>query len=181
MKSNTIQKNKGFTIIETLVAITILMIAIAGPLTIASKGLNAATYAHDQSIATYLAQDGMEYVKNVKNSNKINNRVDWLTGLSSCNISVPAKCSIDTVNGDPAIPSGIVNCSAPCSLYLYLKNDDTGYSPDSINATKTQFSREFFITTISADEVTATVRVYWQNGTISNEVKLNSQLFNVLK
>jgi Tfp pilus assembly protein PilV len=57
----SLKNNSGFTIVETLVAITILMIAIAGPLTIAQKGLTASTYARDQMIASFLAQDGLEY------------------------------------------------------------------------------------------------------------------------
>ena len=81
IKRNT--KNAGFTLVETLVAIAILMIAIAGPLTVAEKGLSAAIYARDQMMASYLAQDGMEYVKNVVDTNEIqihNNSAsyDWL-------------------------------------------------------------------------------------------------------
>jgi Tfp pilus assembly protein PilV len=61
---NKNKNQKGFTIVETLVAVTILMISIAGPLTVANKGLLAAINAKDQMIASYLAQDAMEYVKN---------------------------------------------------------------------------------------------------------------------
>ena len=42
---------KGFTLIETLVAIAILMVAIAGPLDIAEKGLIAAVNSRNQTIA----------------------------------------------------------------------------------------------------------------------------------
>ncbi len=58
--------SKAFTLIETLMAVAVLMIAIAGPLVVANNGLVAALYAKDQSIATSLAQEGMEMVRNVK-------------------------------------------------------------------------------------------------------------------
>jgi len=53
---------KGFTIIETLVAVTVLMIAIAGPLTTAMKAYTAALEARNQTIAMYLAQEKLEEI-----------------------------------------------------------------------------------------------------------------------
>ena len=50
---------RGFTLIETLIAVLILTTAIAGPLTIASKGLTATLVAKDQISAFYLAQDAV--------------------------------------------------------------------------------------------------------------------------
>lgn len=61
-----IQQKTGFTLIETLVAISILLIALTGPLTIAAKGLNTAYYARDQITAFYLAQEGIEYLRNIR-------------------------------------------------------------------------------------------------------------------
>ncbi len=60
--------NKGFTLIETLVAVSILMISVAGPLTIAQKSLYAAMSAKDQVTASFLAQDMMEQIKNDRSS-----------------------------------------------------------------------------------------------------------------
>src|ERR1035437_9310157 len=75
--------SSGFTLVETLVAIAILMIAIAGPLTVAEKGLSASIYARDQLMASYLAQDAMESIKNVVDSNELakanGGTVLWLT------------------------------------------------------------------------------------------------------
>ena len=168
-----IENNKGFTIVETLVAITILMIAIAGPLTVAFRGLTAAVYAHDQVTASYLAQDAMEYIKNVRDNNWKRSPPDnWLYGLSSC--SSTSSCSINTLN---LSSTDIASCS---DCYLYLRDD--GYTPIATNAKQTQFTRKFYITSTSnPDEVTATVIVEWKNGTVSNAVTLSSQLFNIRK
>ncbi len=53
---------KGFTLVETLVAITVLLVGIIGPIYIATEGIKAAMYAKDQVIAGYLAQDALEYM-----------------------------------------------------------------------------------------------------------------------
>ena len=81
MKLLNHKKDKGFTIIETLVAITILMIAIAGPLTIAQKGFIASIYARDQVTASFLAQDMMEAIKNEQ-------RNLWSATPSSCKTDI---------------------------------------------------------------------------------------------
>src|ERR1035437_7381734 len=77
-----LSNSSGFTLVETLVAIAILMIAIAGPLTVAEKGLSASIYARDQLMASYLAQDAMESIKNIVDSNELDKAnggtTDWL-------------------------------------------------------------------------------------------------------
>ncbi len=117
---------KGFTIIETLIAVAILMIAIVGPLTIAHRGLIAAITAREQITANYLAQDAMEYLKNIRDGALIEEDVAagefwWIEGVNDngleCNESpTPSKrCTIDTITGTQAECSGSSNCGL---LYL---------------------------------------------------------------
>ncbi len=99
-------ENKGFTIIETLVAITILMVAITGPLTISQRGLTNAVFARDQLVATYLAQDALEFVHyardwNVANSFAYNN--DLIT-TSAANGS--ESCAMVGSFNQTTMPSG---------------------------------------------------------------------------
>src|SRR6185436_5660312 len=78
--------SKGFSIIETIVAIAILSVALAAPLTLAQRGLNSAVYARDQVAAFFLAQEAIEYVHNIRDNNNYTkvNQAAWLSGLSNC-------------------------------------------------------------------------------------------------
>ena len=77
-----INKMKGFTLIETLVAILLLSSAIAGPMTIAARGLYASTIVRNEVTAYYLAQDAMEYIRYARDSNSLTGS-DWLSNLGS--------------------------------------------------------------------------------------------------
>jgi len=156
---------KGFTIIETLVAITILMISIAGPLTIAHKSFMAAIQARDQLTASYLAQDAMEYIKHIRDDNMLN-ASNWLAHLDAC---IAQKCAIDTLTG--AVIAGITTFS--------LTKTQNGYGHSG--GTPTPFSRSFSITKIHDNQARVTVEVRWTGITRDNLVTYTSELFNVMK
>jgi type II secretory pathway pseudopilin PulG len=99
------KKNKGFTLLEALVATSILMVAISAPITIAQKGLSSAILTKNQMIASYLAQDVIEYIKNQRDEVVINNSAsDWKDlwhnddKFKKCilNESAVTGCQIDT-------------------------------------------------------------------------------------
>src|SRR5438046_1665614 len=112
----------GFTIIETLVAIAILLLAIVGPLSIASTSLNSAYYAKDQVTAFYLAQEGIEYMRFLRDTNSLNNRFPWNLGIvdgsgfPTCTKNDP--CGLDPYN---IFTSG--NVLAPCETNCTVKFD----------------------------------------------------------
>ncbi len=164
MKNFSKENSKGFTIVETLVAIAILMIAIAGPLTIAQKGLMASVYARDQSVATFLAQDAMEFVKNYRDNNIKQGR-GWLAGLVSC---TPASyCNVDTTDGT-------IQGSGSQALY----KTSGGFRPSGSN--KSQFSRKFSIEQLQTGvEARVIVTVNWNTGTIQNVVTIEDYFFFV--
>lgn len=51
-----------------MVAITILTIAVAGPLYAANRAIVAAEISRDQLTASYLAQEGIEYVRSIRDN-----------------------------------------------------------------------------------------------------------------
>ena len=186
MKHQLITDKKGFTLIETLVAVAILMIAIAGPLTIANKALTSALYARDQSIASNLAQESMEIIKNMRDNNIAsgNDFTTGLTGSPDCTKSTRDVCDAGMSSGvgvtSPFPTCPISPASPGCQIYL---SDSNGYTNDGTSDTPTIFHRHFYLTAISSDldDYKVTVIVDWKEGTVPNQLTLNSELVNATR
>jgi hypothetical protein len=61
----------GYSLVETLVAISVLMLALVGPISIAAKSLQSAFFAREQVTALYLAQEGIEAITTLRNNHYI--------------------------------------------------------------------------------------------------------------
>lgn len=57
---------KGFTLVETLVAVSVLLLVVVGPLTITTRTTKSATFASEQVVAHFLAQEGLELAQKAR-------------------------------------------------------------------------------------------------------------------
>ena len=188
---NYLNHQKGFTIIETLVAIAVLMIAIVGPLTVVEQALNQANYSRDQMIASYLAQDAMESIRNIRDNNLLagnSSGTSWLAGLSAC--TPTSLCGIETAPDPTFSGSPIFTCTSQqaCPLYIDQQTSVNGgfYTsvPGSVGTLNlpTVFTRTFSITSPSNglnDAAMVSVTVGWVSGTQTDQVNIQDMLFNV--
>lgn len=69
----------GFTLIETLIAIVVLLVAVLGPLTMLAKAISDGNFARNQTTAFYLAQEGMEMMTNLRDVKTIRDENQQLT------------------------------------------------------------------------------------------------------
>lgn len=58
--------SNGFSLVEVLVAITLLLIALVGPMTFFARSSQSAEVANDRVIATFLAQEGTELIQKLR-------------------------------------------------------------------------------------------------------------------
>ena len=172
IKLNQKKNIKGFTLLEALVAISILMVAVVAPITIAQKGLSSASYSKNQMIASYLAQDAIEYIKNKRDINIINNGIlqsNWLNDFEDCfDLNY---CAIDTVTTGPSVITNEDNVLNKDTYGFY--SYDTG---DSTNFTR-KINIKLQEIDGSNDQALITVIVSW--GGTDNQVIVKTLIYNI--
>ncbi len=180
MNKKEVKKNKkGFTIIESFIAVVLFTLAVAATLSLLSKSVFFSSTSADRITAVYLAQEGLEFVRNTRTSNTLAGQ-PWLTGLTNCNTAT--GCYIDSSLGNSNVSGRVKACLAGgCPPLLYNASLFTyGYSSGAL----TPFKR--IITVIpqsggvnpNADEVLVTVTVSWTQKNIPYAVTLKDHLFN---
>lgn len=169
-------RRQGFTLLETIVAIAILSLAIMGPLELAVRSIGMAGVSRNQIVAFYLAQDAMEYVKNVRDTNFLTLGANWLDGLDKCR--GVSSCYVD-VTADPDVS---VNACAGAGNCPILKYDNSNHRYDyDIDSENTIFTRTVKITDpigINPDEAKVQVTVSWKEKTGQKGFTIEDNIFN---
>jgi type II secretory pathway pseudopilin PulG len=169
------KRSGGFTLVESLVSIGILVLAVFGAFSAAQSGLSSTNFSKEQIVAFNLAQEGVEQIRNLRDQNGVNSQ-GWLTGIAA-QASDPCyfgkACMIDAVTG--GLPT---QCSAPGSC-LFLKEDPStgffGYTPSWVTTT---YRREIQLTSISDHEVSMLVTIDWNKGLIHNQFRVRENILD---
>lgn len=177
------RSQKGFTLVETLVAISLLVVGVMAPMAIAAKGLQSAFYAKEHLTAVYLAQESIELLRMKRDDYSLAH-----TGSSTDNWSgtVNAACFLSTGCDIGARTFAYRNCATAangCTL-RYDDNAITGnlramyqYTSGSLSP----FTRTMVLESINGGkEIKATVTVSWRANVFAGTkvVTLQSTLFD---
>ncbi|NBD73688.1 prepilin-type N-terminal cleavage/methylation domain-containing protein [Patescibacteria group bacterium] len=149
---------RGFTLVETLIAIAILTITITGLLTVMARMLSLGFLTEDELTASFLASDAVEFVKSVRDTDYINDVsiTDGASGFQSLfgGCFSGTHCELDTTDGTVA---GTCGGHSSCSR---LSTDGTLYGRGF--GTDSPYRRSITLEDIGGYEYRLIVEVSWQ-------------------
>ncbi|MDP2641470.1 MAG: prepilin-type N-terminal cleavage/methylation domain-containing protein [Candidatus Yanofskybacteria bacterium] len=159
--------HRGFSIIEVLVALFVLTMGAGAAFVLATGVSSSGSFVKSQLTASYLAQEGIEIVRNIRDSNFLKMRAQggsWDEGLEGCE----GGCGADYQDAQlsPALAAAYLAFDAEEGFYLY------GDSPASSG-----FRR---VITVTQDEgvMRISVAVFWEEKGQEYDVEAYTELYN---
>jgi len=190
----TYQNNhsEGFSLIEMLVAVSILLLVIVGPMTITSRAAKSASFATEQVQATFLAQEGFEMVQKIRddllltflNTDAGTPWATFTTGAAYQSCFTVSGCGLEWNSTGSAIITPVISCSTPanCLLHYEATASRSRFKHSAINSVPTPYTRTIKLTVVgggSAVQVLSTVS--WRTGSLvaSQKVEVENYLYNI--
>ncbi len=150
------KRDRGFTILEILIAIFILVTAIIGIYSTFPRIIVATSIISSRLTAAYLAQEGIEIIRNMRDANWLKNPTDptkWNIGLTGCTSGCEADYTTGAVDQTTALRSytgALLDIDAN-NFYSY-----SGGSP-------TKFKRKITVTSTATDVLQVSVLINWED------------------
>jgi len=158
--------------LEVIIAVSVLTVAVGGTYALISQTLRAASLANSRLVAAHLAQEGVEIVRNFRDNNWLNQRINpglsWKAGLGAGEYEADYN--------DAALVSFVAE-----GRNLYIDGTDGFYtylgSPGS-GDTQTKFKRKITVVEVGDDEIDVTVRIFWQERGGEYTIEVAEELYN---
>jgi Tfp pilus assembly protein PilV len=160
----------GFSLLETVVVLMIMAVGLVSIINLTVDSLRAQTLNRNTLIAYQLAQEGLDLIRNVRDTNWARGD-DWNQHISTT--TGPANFKVDYSHWQPQEISNIsqakLQVSSTTGFYLHDSN-----SPDS------PFSRMVTITAVSSSSPSSTVSVLvkWTDQGAVHQYQLETTLYN---
>ena len=158
-------KSRGFTLLEVITAIFILTVGVGGAFSLIHQTLSIASLSELKLTGAYLAQEGMEIVRNIRDKAWLEKRtgpaIMWDEYLPVGNW----KADYLTQNLTQIYSGTLLNIDA---------NGFYGYSA----GTPTKFKRKILIEKPEIDKIKVTVEVLWEERGRTHSVEVLEYLTN---
>jgi prepilin-type N-terminal cleavage/methylation domain-containing protein len=156
-------EKKGFTLLEMLIVTFVISIGLIAIMTLILQAVADSQIAFSRLVAAYLAQEGLEIVGNIRDSNWLAQRQNpGITWNQNLNVG-DWEASYDKSSLDPYADR-------------YLKFGGGFYNYTS--GVNTKFKRKITIATSTSQIIDVSVQVTWQERGKSHQFTTQRQLYN---
>lgn len=193
------KKQSGYSLVEVLVSISILLIAIVGPMTIAVQGLKTAAFSLQQNTAFFLAQEGVEslfamrdgYMLQEADGTSTDGWEDFRNDITSECTTLGASfsttgdtCSlgVEMVNGAATFVGVDCTVSGNCRLYTNASGKPAVYT-HNIAGTASPYERIVTLEYASTNSIFVKSEVVWTSNLfagVTQRVVLDTALFDLI-
>ena len=161
MKLWKLNKNMaGFTLLETIVAIGVIMVGLIAVLVLINSSLSYISIIKDRLIAAYLNSEGLEVARNIRDNNWLQN-LAWNNGLADGDYNITYS-------------SLSLNSYADTELLIDATSGLYNYSGGNLSG----FKRKISITNLSNYELRVIATVTWQRKGVNYTNSAEEHLFN---
>ena len=193
--NKTLFSQSGFTLVEVLVSITLLLMVIVGPLQIISHTNNSTAFATEQMTAWFLAQEGLELAQQARDGYLLEyfanpsvaqpwaRFVDPSGTYGSCFAVAGCNITLNPSGVASVKPCGGTACDLKLNASQRMRYNDSKGIP-----TAPTFTRVVTMKVTGVDqgsgrgrEVSATSTVTWRTGSLitGQKVVTATSLFNI--
>ncbi len=198
----------GFTLLETVIALTVILAAVVGPVALITRGIFSFSFSKNKVIAVNLAQEGLEIIRLIRDNNiacdNLNGPAVWewnrdadggLMRRLNVGVDMQSRTTISCGSATITTPRLSVSCSSPLLFESDPQSPNVGtYGYQSGSATV--FSRCVRITsppdnpdcdeprdnpdctTQAADQMDVASTVTWDDHGNSRSITLQERLYN---
>ncbi len=181
--------NSGFTLVETLVAISIFTTSIIALMSVLASGISNTNYAKKKMIAGYLAQEGIEYVRSIRDTavlSATSGTVGWNNFINTMSPCLETGCYF---SAEDLIPISSATQFEPCSSdgcpVMYYDSVTGKYNYDTVAGVDSGLIRMIKVETEEGgnslnqgNEVKVSSTVSWKQGSGDYSVTFSEYLFN---
>lgn len=154
-------ENKGQVLVESIIALTVLTLGFLSLIGLLNSSIGLTKIANENYIATYLAAEGIEVVKNIIDNNRLNPAAAWNQSLG---------------NGEYELEYNSLNMQSYQDRFLKFNNQNNTYNYS--NGVDTIFKRKIIIQNLT-DAIKVTSLVSWKSrGGVESKVQLEDVFYN---
>lgn len=160
-------KNKAFSIIELIIAIFVIAVGLLAVYGVSQNILAETIISVSRFEAAYLAQEGLEIVRNIRDNNIISGD-DWNAGFEDCDPGQSYFCQAEY--RDLSLTS---KSASEEPDYLRFENVFYNYTSGSL----TKFKRKILIEPVEEDKIDVSVEIIWEEKGKEHNLLLEASLY----